>query len=102
VPGLTHRSSPATPLHPTHPQIHEAITTLRSGGVIGKVVLSTRDVATGAPLQVQATRLPAGVRLDGVHLITGGAGGFGSVIVRGLYERGVRHFVITVTSRPER
>jgi NADPH:quinone reductase-like Zn-dependent oxidoreductase len=70
--------------------------------VIGKVVLSTRDTSTGAPLQVQATRLPAQFRPDGTYIITGGAGGFGSVVVRGLYDRGARHFVITVTGKPGR
>ena len=39
---------------------------------------------------------------DGIYLVTGASGGMGVAIVRDLYKKGARHFVLTVTRSPER
>jgi NAD(P)-dependent dehydrogenase (short-subunit alcohol dehydrogenase family) len=38
----------------------------------------------------------------GVYIITGAAGGFGNRLLLHAYREGARHFVVTVTSHPER
>lgn len=50
-------------------------------------------------MEVPVQRLPKAFSPQGTYLVTGAAGGFGSVLVRALYERGARHFVLTVTTR---
>ena len=37
------------------------------------------------------------VRPDGLYLVTGGAGGFGSRIVSRIVKQGARHIVVTVS-----
>jgi hypothetical protein len=38
----------------------------------------------------------------GIYIITGVLGGYGGRLLLHAYREGARHFVVTVTSRPER
>jgi NADPH:quinone reductase-like Zn-dependent oxidoreductase/acyl carrier protein len=68
--------------------VNDALGRLASGNQIGKIVLSLRERA----------RVPvapyAGVRGDGVYLITGGLGAIGSRVAEWLVERGARRLVL--------
>lgn len=82
-------------------KIRNAIDLIKAGKHVGKVVLSNYTTeGTPVPVRVQ---VPQRIfHADATYLITGGAGGFGSKIVRSAFEKGARHFVITVTKDPER
>lgn len=85
----------------TMDRIQEAIELMKAGKHTGKVVLSNYT-PQGAPVPVRV-RMPQRVfRPDGTYLITGAAGGFGSKVVRMAFEKGARHFLLTVTREPER
>ena len=83
-------------------QMREALEFMKTGKHVGKVVLTnyTTDAATGATTPVAVTvEKPQGVfHADATYLITGGAGGFGSKLVRYAYYNGARHFLITTRS----
>ena len=82
-------------------QIHKAIELIKAGKHTGKVVLSN-FTAQGAPVPVRVLMPQTVFHPGATYLVTGGAGGFGSKIVRRAFDKGARHFVITVTKDPER
>jgi NAD(P)-dependent dehydrogenase (short-subunit alcohol dehydrogenase family) len=85
----------------TMDRIQEAVELMKAGKHTGKVVLSNYTPA-GEPVPVRV-RIPQRVfGPDGTYLITGAAGGFGSKVVRLAFEKGARHFLLTVTREPER
>jgi hypothetical protein len=81
-------------------RIKEGMELLKGGKHVGKVVLS--NYVDGKPISVTATVPSRLFRPDATYVITGGAGGFGSRVVREAFEQGARHFVLTVSSKPER
>jgi phthiocerol/phenolphthiocerol synthesis type-I polyketide synthase C len=83
-------------------RIAEAIDTIKAGKHVGKVVLSNYTETDHAPVPVRVQSKSRIFRPDATYLITGGAGGFGSKIVRHAFDQGARHFVITVTRDPKR
>jgi len=83
-------------------RIRDAIELIKAGKHMGKVVLSNYSVAEGAPVPVRVLMPQRVYHENATYLITGGAGGFGSKVVRRAFEKGARHFVITVTKQPER
>lgn len=82
-------------------QFHEAIVKLQCGTVVGKLVLSNYD-EEGDAREVSVSVAPAHFHPNATYIVTGAAGGFGSLMLRDLYEKGARHFVVTVTRVPER
>lgn len=83
-------------------RIRDAIELIKAGKHMGKVVLSNYSASEGAPVPVRVLMPQHIYHPNATYLITGGAGGFGSKVVRRAFEKGARHFVITVTKQPER
>jgi len=83
-------------------RIRDTIELIKAGKHTGKAVLTNYTAHDNNPVPVEV-RMPQRVfHPNATYLITGGAGGFGSKMVRWAFARGARHFVITVTKRPER
>lgn len=81
-------------------RIEEGLELMKAGKHMGKLVLS--NFVDGRPVSVEA-RLPQRTFEPGnCYIVTGGAGGFGSKMVRYAFKNGARHFIITVTKDPER
>ncbi len=80
-------------------KIKDAIELMKSGSHIGKVVLS--NYIEGRALAIPSNNV---VHCDeeSYHLVLGGAGGFGSKIVRWLFTKGARKFITTVSKDPSR
>jgi len=84
-------------------RIRDALELMKGGKHIGKVVLTNYDSKEGNKPAPVTVRKPQKIyHPNGTYIVTGGAGGFGSRIVRGAFRKGARHFVITVTKAPER
>ena len=83
-------------------RIRDAIELIKAGKHTGKVVLSNYSTAEGIPVSVRVLMPQRIYHANATYLITGGAGGFGSKVVRRAFEKGARHFVITVTKQPDR
>lgn len=77
----------------------DAIEYMKSGAHIGKVILT--NYSEDQPLTISTRNI---VRFDRemFHLILGGAGGFGSKMIRWLHKHGARKFVTTVSKDPSR
>jgi NADPH:quinone reductase-like Zn-dependent oxidoreductase len=95
-----------TPLTPfPMSRLSDAMDVLRTGRHTGKVVLLNETMEEG-DTQPQYVTVPCHVspltmiRPDGLYLVTGGAGGFGSCIVRRLADLGATRIVVTVTTDP--
>jgi NADPH:quinone reductase-like Zn-dependent oxidoreductase len=76
---------------------------MRSGKHVGKLVLVNGEVderGNTNPVCVRAKLPITAIRPDGLYLVTGGAGGFGSQIVNHIASLGARHIVVTVTRDP--
>ncbi|MFJ8495120.1 SDR family NAD(P)-dependent oxidoreductase [Streptomyces sp. NPDC094038] len=80
----------------------EAFADMLAARHIGKLVIemdgaSTRGGHPGTGVQsVQAEEfVPVRMKPDATYLVTGGAGGLGSVLARWLVDRGARHLVLT-------
>jgi myxalamid-type polyketide synthase MxaB len=69
---------------------------------IGKVVLVQPAGAEAASVEVvsPAVRPPASIHADATYLVTGGLGGLGLAVSRGLVERGARSLVLVGRSAP--
>ena len=80
-------------------RLKDAVEFMRSGAHIGKVVL--HNYSEERPQKIACT---ASVSFSdsSYHLILGGAGGFGSKIIRWLYKNGARKFITTVRRDPSR
>ena len=80
-------------------RLKDAIDFMKSGAHIGKVGLS--NYSDDIPLGIECI---ASIRFssDSYHLVLGGAGGFGSKIIRWLYKKGARKFITTVSKDPSR
>ena len=85
-------------------QVRDAMELMKSGAHIGKVLLSNsfEDSQGGcSPLTIMSNSLVK-CRSDTYHLVLGGAGGFGARLVRWLFKKGARKFIITVRKDPSR
>ena len=79
-------------------KLHEALELVRSGKHMGKVVVTNYEMKEDSqpvPIPVSAAHVEL-PRLDdkGAVLVTGGTGGIGSILLRDLYRRGARHFIL--------
>merc|ERR1719199_276998 len=76
---------------------------MKSGQHIGKVLLSNlvEDGPGKGPLTIESNAV---VRCDGdtYHLVLGGAGGIGTKMVRWLFRKGARKFIVSVSRDPTR
>ncbi len=84
--------------------IRDAMQLMKSGAHIGKVLLSNSvedDKGEVGPLTIQSRAL---VRCgaDTYHMVLGGAGGIGAKLVRWLFGKGARRFLVTVRQDPSR
>ena len=84
--------------------VRDAVELMKSGAHIGKVLLSnSAEDGQGevGPLTIQSRAL---VRCgaDTYHMVLGGAGGFGAKLVRWLFSKGARRFLVTVRQDPSR
>ncbi|AKT41313.1 type I polyketide synthase [Chondromyces crocatus] len=68
----------------------EAFRLMARAGHIGKIVLT----GFGPEVPIDDTRDGGPIRSDATYLITGGLGGVGLVLARGLVERGARHLAL--------
>ncbi len=81
---LPHRSFP----------IRDAEQAFRAAGHLDKVVVTVGgESQRGARVRVRADA-GAAIRSDATYLVTGGLGGLGLAVARGLVERGARHLVL--------
>jgi acyl transferase domain-containing protein/NADPH:quinone reductase-like Zn-dependent oxidoreductase/thioester reductase-like protein/acyl carrier protein len=83
-------------------EIKEALEFMKTGKHVGKVVLTNylEDKKTGkvSPCSVTVEKPQNIFHADATYLVTGGAGGFGSKLVRYAYYNGARSFLITTRS----
>lgn len=93
-------------------KLREAMEVMRTGKHVGKLVIcnyikddkdagegiTDPSCATYKPVSATVERPQIMFRADATYLITGGAGGFGSRLVRFAHVRGARHFIITTRS----
>lgn len=81
-------------------QIKDALEFMKTGKHIGKVVLTNYEKKGDkfVPLAVTVEKPQTMFHANGTYLITGGAGGFGSKLLRFAYFNGARHFLITTRS----
>lgn len=83
-------------------KMREALEFMKTGKHVGKVVLTNyvKDEQSGKeePVAVTVEKPQALFHKDATYLVTGGAGGFGSKLVRYAYYNGARHFLITTRS----
>ena len=79
----------------TMDKIGDAIEYMKSGSHIGKVILT--NLAGDQPVTIQSR---GSLRFDAVSyvLILGGAGGFGSRMIRWAFQKGARKFITTVSA----
>lgn len=78
-------------------KIHEAITLMKTGKHIGKVLLTNRN-EDGSAVSVKADK-KLSFDPNRPILVVGGAGGFGSQVIEWAYRLGARRFM--VTTRPQ-
>ncbi len=81
--------------------IKAALDLMKTGKHVGKVVLSnyTKTAAGGfEPLAVTVEKPQQVFHANASYLVTGGAGGFGSAMVRYAFDHGAKHFLITTRS----
>jgi acyl carrier protein len=86
-------------------QIKEALTLMRGGKHIGKVLLVNYEQGSdGVPRPVSVRVQPPHQiwKPEGWYIFTGGLGGFGGRLLQQAYHKGARNFIITVTRNPER
>ena len=82
-------------------QMKEALDLMKTGKHVGKIVLTNytkvgEDQYEALPVVVEK---PQNVfHANATYLITGGAGGFGSAMVRYAFDHGAKHFLITTRS----
>ena len=83
-------------------KMREALEFMKTGKHVGKVVLTNylKDEKTGKlnPCSVTVEKPQNIFHADATYLVTGGAGGFGSKLVRYAYYNGARSFLITTRS----
>jgi acyl transferase domain-containing protein/NADPH:quinone reductase-like Zn-dependent oxidoreductase/thioester reductase-like protein/acyl carrier protein len=83
-------------------EMREALEFMKTGKHVGKVVLTNylEDKKTGkvSPCSVTVEKPQNIFHADATYLVTGGAGGFGSKLVRYAYYNGARSFLITTRS----
>jgi len=82
-------------------KIRDALELMKGGKHVGKVVITNYD-DNHQPSPVSVLKPQRIYHPDATYIITGGAGGFGSKILRYAYNKGARHFIVTVTKGPER
>ncbi|MHC2107585.1 type I polyketide synthase [Methylobacterium sp. CM6246] len=74
----------------TAAETSDAFRLMQQSGHIGKIVISPPKAGT----IIKETKRPFTVSETGVHLVTGGLGGFGLEAARWLVDRGARHLVL--------
>ena len=82
-------------------QMKEALEFMKTGKHVGKVVLTNYLTAPNGkttPVSVTVEKPQNIFHADATYLVTGGAGGFGSKLVRYAYYNGARSFLITTRS----
>jgi len=82
----------------------EALDLMKTGKHVGKIVLTNYakvgkgPAARYEPLSVVVEKPQTVFHENATYLITGGAGGFGSAMVRYAFDQGAKHFLITTRS----
>lgn len=85
-------------------KMKEALDLMKTGKHVGKIVLTNYTkvgegkTARYEPLPVVVEKPQNIFHEDATYLITGGAGGFGSAMVRYAFDHGAKHFLITTRS----
>lgn len=80
-------------------KLKDALDLMKSGSHIGKVLLA--NDSGEQPVQISSKALVHFDR-EAFHLVLGGAGGFGSKIIRWMFRKGARNFITTVSKDPSR